>query len=152
MESETASVREAILHAFFGKYSCKEGKKPSSVCVLFSFLFSSLAFFFCLRGVCVSSASCGCPNRLTKQQFFLTRSFALACVFCAFINIIFFSFFKVVSGLLFIWDPSLRVWELRIVRLRRPIWAISIQNEKEKRINTATTNFKEMKYFMYVTV
>jgi hypothetical protein len=69
MESETASVREAILHAFFGKYSCKEGKKPSSVCVLFSFLFSSLAFFFCLRGVCVSSASCGCPNRLTKQQF-----------------------------------------------------------------------------------
>ena len=31
MESETASVREAMLHAFFGKYSCKEGKKPSSV-------------------------------------------------------------------------------------------------------------------------
>jgi hypothetical protein len=61
--------------------------------LFFSFLFSSLAFFFCLRGVCVSSASCGCPNRLTKQQFFLTRSFALACVFCAFINIIFFFFF-----------------------------------------------------------
>jgi hypothetical protein len=46
MESETASVREAILHAFFGKYSCKEGKKPSSVCVLFSFLFFSLPLPF----------------------------------------------------------------------------------------------------------
>lgn len=131
-----------------------QGRKETFQVFVSSFLFSSLAFFFCLRGVCVSSACCGCPNRLTKQQFFLTRSFALACVFCAFLNIIiFFLFFKVVSGLLlFIWDPSLRLWELRIRRLRRTIWALSIQNEKEKRINTATTNFKEIKYFMYVTV
>jgi len=95
-----------------------QGRKETFQVFVSSFLFSSLAFFFCLRGVCVSSACCGCPNRLTKQQFFLTRSFALACVFCAFLNIIiFFLFFKVVSGLLlFIWDPSLRLWELRIGR------------------------------------
>jgi hypothetical protein len=59
MESETASVREAILHAFFGKYSCKEGKKPfECLCPLFfslplpfSFVYAAYVFRLLVVGV-----------------------------------------------------------------------------------------------------